>query len=132
MRGSMKIGLFCATALTIFAVGCQTTPTQTGAMEGAILGAGAGAVIGNQSHGRSGEGALIGAGLGALTGALIGDHVDERRSNRSGQAYARPQPAPAPQAPAASQPAPTGHWETRTTRTASGETYEERVWVPNN
>jgi hypothetical protein len=92
-------------------------------MTGALLGAGAGAIIGNQSDGKSGEGALIGAGVGALTGALIGDHVDERRSRQQGtrQVYAPPQAAP--------QPTSTGHWETRTRRTASGETYEERVWV---
>ncbi len=57
--------------------GCNTTPTQEGAVAGAAVGAGAGAIVGHQS-GKAGEGALIGAGVGALGGALIGDQVDER------------------------------------------------------
>lgn len=93
-------------------------------MSGALVGAGAGAIIGNQSDGKSGEGALIGAGLGALTGALIGDRVDENRSRR---VYGPPASTSTAPPPAATSP--TGHWETRTRRTASGETYEERVWV---
>ena len=52
-------------------VACETTPVQQGAVVGGALGAGAGAIIGNQSHGRSGEGALIGAATGALAGALL-------------------------------------------------------------
>lgn len=63
------------------AVGCNTTPTQQGAIAGGAVGAGAGAIIGNQS-GKSGEGALIGAGVGALGGALIGDQVDEHKNNK--------------------------------------------------
>ncbi len=117
--------------------GCNTTPTQEGAVAGGMLGAGAGAIIGNQSHGRSGEGALIGAGVGALTGALIGDQVDEHRDRRARQQQTQQvQQAPPPQQPAPA-PAPTsqaqaGHWETRTVKTESGETYEERVWVPES
>lgn len=119
--------------------GCNTTPTQDGAVAGGLIGAGAGAIIGNQSHGRSGEGALIGAGVGALTGALIGDQVDERRDRKAQQQQAQPvqqaapapQPAPAP-APAQTAQAQSGHWETRTVKTESGETYEERVWVPGS
>lgn len=121
--------------------GCNTTPTQDGAVAGGLIGAGAGAIIGNQNHGRSGEGALIGAGVGALTGALIGDQVDEHRDRKAQQQQAQPveqaspppQPAPAPaQAPAQTAQAQTGHWETRTVTTESGETYEERVWVPES
>ncbi|MDZ4861032.1 MAG: glycine zipper domain-containing protein [Candidatus Hydrogenedentes bacterium] len=97
--------------------GCATSPTQQGAMTGALVGAGAGAIVGNQSDGKSGEGALIGAGLGALGGALIGDHVDDRRQ----RTYSAP--------PSGGQYQSSGHWETRTVRTQSGETYEERVWV---
>lgn len=103
-------------AAAIFAAGCETTPTQQGALTGAAIGAGAGAIIGNQVDGKSGEGALIGAGLGALSGALIGDRIDENRSRRVYQESPPPPP-------------PRGHWETRTRRTESGEIYEERVWV---
>ena len=118
-----KTGILGLLAVAFVMAGCQTTPTQQGAMTGALVGAGAGAIIGNQSDGKSGEGALIGAGLGALTGALIGDRVDENRSRR---VYGSPAATSAP--PPAST-SPSGHWETRTRRTASGETYEERVWV---
>jgi uncharacterized protein YcfJ len=57
--------------------------TQRGAVYGGLLGAGAGAIIGNQS-GRAGEGALIGAGAGAAGGALLGNARDqeERRYYR--------------------------------------------------
>jgi len=118
-----------ATLLTVGAmasaslVGCNTTPTQDGAVAGAAIGAGAGAIIGHQS-GKQGEGALIGAGVGAITGALIGDQVDERRDGRAARQASAPPPA--------SQPSQRGHWETRTVTTQSGETYEERVWVPEN
>lgn len=110
-------GMAAALVLAMAVVGCQTTPTQQGAVAGGLLGAGAGAIIGNQVDGKSGEGALIGAGLGALTGALIGDKVDENRSRRTTQ-----------QQPTST--AQRGHWETRTVITQSGERYEERVWVP--
>lgn len=68
----------CAAGL---ASGCNTTPTQEGAITGGVLGAGAGAIIGHQS-GKAGEGALIGAGAGALGGALIGDQVDEKKKKQ--------------------------------------------------
>jgi len=93
--------------------GCQTTPTQQGTATGAALGAGIGAIVGHQQD-KQGEGALIGAGIGAIAGALIGDQVDERRSRTQWRAQQ------------------TGHYETRLVRSASGETYEERVWVPGN
>lgn len=122
--------------LAVLGLGCNTTPTQDGAVLGGALGAASGAVIGHQS-GRQGEGALIGAGVGALTGALIGDQVDEHRQRHRGTAY---QPAPAyRESPArshqgypASQPTRVerGRYETRIVTTPSGETYEERVWVP--
>ena len=126
MNQMKTLGMVAAFAASATFAGCATTPAQQGAMTGALVGAGAGAIIGNQSHGRSGEGALIGAGVGALTGALIGDHVDEKRDRR-GQAS---QPAPRGQYQPSSTPTTSaGHWETRTVRTQSGETYEERVWV---
>lgn len=111
-----------ASLMLLALVACETTPTQQGAVVGGALGAGAGAIIGNQSHGRGGQGALIGGALGALTGALVGDQVDEARH---GTTYA---PGPPPPRQAASQ---SGHYENRTVRTQNGETYEERVWVPD-
>ena len=105
---------------------CNTTPTQEGAVAGAALGAGAGAIIGHQ-QGKQGEGALIGAAAGALAGALIGDQVDERRSQRQTQQVQQVQAAPPSSGTTVFQK---GHYETRVVKTESGETYEERVWVP--
>lgn len=110
--------------VAVIAAGCNTTPTQDGAILGGALGAGAGAIIGHQS-GHQGEGALIGAGLGAITGAIVGDQVDEsRQRNYPQNRYTQPAPAPTR--------TQNGHYDIRIVRTPSGETYEERVWVPYN
>jgi len=52
--------------------------TQNHAATGALIGAGAGAIIGNQS-GDTEEGALLGAGAGAVGGAIFGNHQDNAR-----------------------------------------------------
>jgi uncharacterized protein YcfJ len=76
--------LFCGLAVAaVMAAGC-TTPegypdrTATGALAGAAIGAGTGAIIGSQS-GHAGEGALIGGAIGALTGGLVGRAMDEQQ-----------------------------------------------------
>lgn len=117
-----KLTMLSLTAAALLVAGCNTTPTQDGAILGGALGAGTGAIIGHQS-GHQGEGALIGAGVGAITGALVGDQVDERRKRQ----YPQNQKTVA-------QPTRTqnGHYDIRIVRTPSGETYEERVWVPYN
>lgn len=56
----------------------QTTQAQ-GTGIGALLGAGAGAIIGNQS-GHAGEGALIGAALGGVGGFAYGTHVANKKA----------------------------------------------------
>jgi len=94
-------------------VGCQTR-AQEGALVGGGLGAGAGAIIGSTS-GHAGGGALIGGAVGAVSGAVVGDQVDRRNRN---QASSPPQNVP-------------GHYENRMVRSPSGETHEERVWVPD-
>jgi osmotically inducible lipoprotein OsmB len=114
------IALFVALSAAITIIGCATTPVQQGALMGGALGAGAGAIIGNQVHGQGGSGALIGAAAGALTGAIVGDQVDKSRHQN---AVAHVAPAPAVRV--------AGHYENRLVRTPSGETYEERVWVPD-
>ena len=132
MKRIMVLALLPVLALA--STGCETTPTTDGAVIGTALGAGLGAIVGHQS-GRQGEGALIGAGAGALTGALAGNEVQQRRK----KGYAtQPQPAYQPQQPVYQQAPPpassgavSGRYETRIVRTASGETYEERVWVPD-
>lgn len=61
-------------------VSCATGPNaQTGTVIGALGGAAAGGIIGNQS-GRGLEGAAIGAGLGALGGNAIGNAQDQRNA----------------------------------------------------
>jgi len=61
-------------------VSCATGPNaQTGTVIGALGGAAAGGIIGNQS-GRGLEGAAIGAGLGALGGNAIGNSRDQRNA----------------------------------------------------
>jgi len=135
---SVRIITALAVALTGMAglTGCETSPTQDGALIGGAVGAGTGAIVGHQS-GKQGEGALIGAAAGALIGALAGDRVDDRRQRRQQQQQQPVQQVQtAPAAPAApaqqTAQAPQGRWETRTVTTQSGETYQERVWVPNS
>lgn len=118
----MKRDVLTAAALLVVAmllcVGCETTSAQEDAVIGGMLGAGTGAVIGHQS-GHQGEGAVVGALAGALAGALLGDQVDR-------------QPAATPaRATATTQRVQTGHYETRIVKSPNGETYEERVWVPD-
>jgi uncharacterized protein YcfJ len=59
-------------------VGPAGQNTVNGAAAGALLGGGAGAIIGHNSHGRTASGALIGAGTGALIGGALGNQQDER------------------------------------------------------
>lgn len=112
-----KTTIIATSLLVLAATGCQTTPTQDGAIVGGALGAGLGAIVGHQS-GHQGEGALIGAAAGALTGALVGDQIDEQRQRPPATTSTRYDARPA------------GHYETRLVRGISGEVYEERVWVP--
>ena len=120
----------CALFLGVLFTGCTTTQGQDGAVLGGILGGTAGAIIGHQS-GDAGEGALIGAGLGAVTGAIIGESqarnsyttVEHRRVAAPARRVVVYEEVPAPPVRRA------GHYEVRLIRTATGETYEERVWV---
>jgi hypothetical protein len=67
-------------SLSIALSGCATPEGRAG-LTGAAIGAGLGAIIGNQS-GHAGEGALIGAAAGGLTGLIVQD-VRETRARRS-------------------------------------------------
>jgi uncharacterized protein YcfJ len=80
-------------ALVILAAGLATScsgptgpNTQRGAVIGALGGAAAGAVIGNQS-GHAGEGALIGAAAGGAGGAAIGNAQDTENRRRYNNGY---------------------------------------------
>jgi uncharacterized protein YcfJ len=69
-------------ALAALVMGCESmgtaaqSKTTQGAVLGGLLGAGTGAIIGNQSD-NAGAGTAIGAGLGALGGGLIGNAMEE-------------------------------------------------------
>lgn len=68
--------------VAVLLAGCSgMTKTQ----QGALLGAGTGAAIG-QLAGKDTKGTLIGAGVGGTLGALAGDHAEKEEMARS-QAY---------------------------------------------
>ena len=74
---AMTIVVLCAGAL----MGCEgmqtasQSKTTQGAVLGGLLGAGTGAIIGNQSD-HAGAGTAIGAAVGALSGGLIGNALE--------------------------------------------------------
>ena len=74
------IAAACALVLT----GCEAmgtaaqSKTVQGAALGSAVGAGAGAIVGNQT-GHAGAGTAIGAGIGALGGGLIGHGMEEQQ-----------------------------------------------------
>jgi len=75
--------------LLVFVVcGCETSlnETQTGALAGSALGAGLGAIIGNQT-GHAGAGTAIGAGAGALAGGLIGEGMRRQKTQQVAPQY---------------------------------------------
>jgi len=111
------------TGLLVSFAGCQT-PTQ-GAVTGAVVGAGTGAIIGDNS-GKAGEGALIGGALGAVGGAIMGNENQRLNNQRQYAPATTPASRPVSPPPRVQQ----GHYETRIVTTPSGESYEERVWVP--
>ena len=75
-------------SLAAFLGGCATplTVREKGALAGGALGAGAGAIIGNQV-GHQGKGALIGGALGALGGGLVGDQMEGQNQRQNAQDY---------------------------------------------
>lgn len=88
----MRYGSVIVAISALALLGCEAagtaaqTKTGQGAVMGGLLGAGAGAILGNQS-GHAGEGAAIGAGLGALSGGLIGRGMDETERKAQQQTY---------------------------------------------
>ena len=85
MTRQAAIGL---TLLAVAVAGCESMGTAAqskrnqGAVLGGLLGAGTGAIIGNQTD-HAGAGTAIGAGLGALGGALVGNAMEERDRSTS-------------------------------------------------
>jgi hypothetical protein len=75
-----SLPLVALLGLSIAISGCASSEGRAG-LTGAVIGAGLGAIIGNQS-GHAGEGALIGAAAGGLTGLIVQD-VRETRARRN-------------------------------------------------
>ena len=85
-KGWYGMGLF---ACAMLALGCETMQSKTaqGALLGSAIGAGGGAILGNQEGHHAGSGAAIGAGLGALSGALIGHAMEANEQKAATQQY---------------------------------------------
>ncbi|HOU35856.1 MAG TPA: glycine zipper domain-containing protein [Candidatus Omnitrophota bacterium] len=88
------LGIIGVTILTVSQVGCASSPNRAaeGSVIGGILGAGAGAIIGNQGHDRDQDrtrGALIGGAVGAIGGALAGSQIQKQPAQQQGAASAR-------------------------------------------
>ena len=81
------LGIFLA-VLLMMPAGCATNPdgtteykrTAIGALGGAAVGAGAGALIGGKK--RAGRGALSGGATGAVVGGAIGNYLDRQAAER--------------------------------------------------
>ena len=87
MKQMLVVGLAMA-ALALS--GCESmgtaaqSKTTQGAVLGGLLGAGTGAIVGNQSD-HAGAGTAIGAGLGALGGAMVGHALEENQQKAERQ-----------------------------------------------
>ena len=90
MRRSAAIGM---AVVAVVLNGCESmgtaaqSKTTQGAVLGGLLGAGTGAIIGNQSD-HAGAGTAIGAGLGALGGGLLGKALED--NSRQAQQQSTP------------------------------------------
>ena len=73
----------CVLLAIILSAGCQSDPnhTETGALCGGLLGAGAGALLAGPHH--AAAGALIGGAAGAATGAVVGNSADREEAARN-------------------------------------------------
>lgn len=84
VRWSMKITGAVLAGVLLLLAGCATNPdgtteykrTAIGALAGAAVGAGSGALIAGKEH--RGTGALIGGALGAAGGGAIGNYMDRQ------------------------------------------------------
>src|SRR3989338_1044313 len=87
MKHAAVIGM---AAVAVALAGCESmgtaaqSKTTQGAVLGGLLGAGTGAIVGNQSD-HAGAGTAIGAGLGALSGAVIGHALEENQQKTQQQ-----------------------------------------------
>jgi uncharacterized protein YcfJ len=80
--------LLLATLCLAGPIGCATK-AQNGALIGAGIGALAGGAIGQNNGGNNRTGALVGAGAGALGGYLVGNAMDESDERQRQEQYRR-------------------------------------------
>ena len=75
-------------SLVVLFGGCSAPITQRerATLTGGVLGAGAGALIGNAVD-HPGRGALIGGAIGALGGAAVGDQLEGQYQRQQTQSY---------------------------------------------
>lgn len=89
-RISWLLSLALVLTISASAMAQQPNYTRRGTIVGGLLGAGAGAAIGD-GHDRAGTGALIGAAVGAIGGGAIGNSMDNtvtrERVNAENQYY---------------------------------------------
>lgn len=84
VRWSIKITVAALAGVLLLSAGCATNPdgtteykrTAIGALGGAAVGAGSGALIAGSGH--RGTGALIGGVVGAAAGGAIGNYMDRQ------------------------------------------------------
>jgi hypothetical protein len=132
MNLNIKRGLLGVTllgGLVTAGAGCQSH-AGNGALLGGAIGAGTGAIIGHNSHGRTAGGALIGGAVGALAGGAIGDAQDRDERSRS-RSYDDGYRAPPPRYERTetryyeSAPPPPAYYESRTYYGPRGRSYTE-------
>src|SRR5690242_14490014 len=73
-----RTGIASAAVLLLASAGCQTLNKKE---QGAIIGAGSGAVVGSvigHATGSTARGAIIGAAIGGAAGAIIGHQMDQK------------------------------------------------------
>lgn len=93
-EGSMRktIASVLVGVVVLSSAGCASNKAGEGALIGGIIGAGAGAIIGNQGAHRNRDrtsGALIGGAAGALGGALVGSQMKKEQPSQQQAAPAQ-------------------------------------------
>lgn len=108
--------------------GCSTN-AGTGALVGGAAGAGVGAIIGHNSHGRTASGAAIGGAVGAVTGAIIGNEMDKQEAREAAPVVVEEAPPPVVVERRVIVERRPGYWVTRRYVDGYGRVYDRRVYV---
>lgn len=83
MRKTFSFTILVGFVVMIFVSGCSNMGenTKKGAVVGGLIGAGTGAIIGQQTGRHPVAGAAIGGSIGALSGGLIGSSIDKKATS---------------------------------------------------